>query len=161
VLQVEVVAIERPDGLLVDRLLDAGMRVLALHPNQVKAARDRFRASGGKSDRFVRFVLCELARTDGAEIRDLASDEQDHRGDCPPDAEHCPNRTDHECDRGKDASGADPGLRLHRIAAYPDSVGGTAYRLDRYPPRVMPSPTAVVGSDGRVPRPIETRPAGP
>jgi hypothetical protein len=33
---VEVVAIERPDGLLVDRLLDAGVRVLALHPNQVK-----------------------------------------------------------------------------------------------------------------------------
>ena len=47
---VDVVAIERPDGLLVDRLLEAGMRVLALHPNQVKAARDRFRASGGKSD---------------------------------------------------------------------------------------------------------------
>ena len=39
--EVEVVAIERPDGLLVDRLLDAGVRVLALHPNQVKAARDR------------------------------------------------------------------------------------------------------------------------
>jgi transposase len=56
--EVEVVAIERPDGLLVDRLLDAGVAVLALHPNQVKAARDRFRASGGKSDRFDRFVLC-------------------------------------------------------------------------------------------------------
>jgi hypothetical protein len=27
--EVEVVAIERPDGLLVDRLLDAGIRVLA------------------------------------------------------------------------------------------------------------------------------------
>ena len=37
--EVEVVAIERPDGLLVDRLLDAGIGVLALHPNQVKAAR--------------------------------------------------------------------------------------------------------------------------
>ena len=36
--EVEVVAIERPDGLLVDRLLEAGVRVLALHPNQVKAA---------------------------------------------------------------------------------------------------------------------------
>jgi hypothetical protein len=68
---VEVVAIERPDGLLVDRLLDAGVRVLALHPNQVKAARDRFRASGGKSDRFDRFVLCELARTDAHRFRVL------------------------------------------------------------------------------------------
>ena len=34
-LGVELVAIERPDGLLVERLLDAGLRVLALHPNQV------------------------------------------------------------------------------------------------------------------------------
>src|SRR5436305_4319649 len=50
---VEVVAIERGDGVLVERLLEAGVRVLALHPNQVKAARDRFRASGGKSDRLT------------------------------------------------------------------------------------------------------------
>jgi hypothetical protein len=63
-LQVELVAIKRPDGLLVERLLDAGLRVLALHPNQVAAARDRFRVSGGKSDRFDSFVPCELARTD-------------------------------------------------------------------------------------------------
>jgi transposase len=72
--EVEVVAIERPDGLLVDRLLEAGVRVLALHPNQVKAARDRFRASGGKSDRFDRFVLCELARTDRHRFRLLEPD---------------------------------------------------------------------------------------
>jgi transposase len=72
--EVEVVAIERPDGLLVDRLLDAGVRVLALHPNQVKAARDRFRASGGKSDQFDRFVLCELARTDRHRFRILEPD---------------------------------------------------------------------------------------
>jgi transposase len=62
--QVERVAIERPDGLLVGRLLAAGIEVLAIHPNQVKAARDRFRPAGGKSDGFDAFVLCELARTD-------------------------------------------------------------------------------------------------
>jgi len=72
--EVDVVAIERPDGLLVDRLLESGVRVLALHPNQVKAARDRFRASGGKSDRFDRFVLCELARTDAHRFRILEPD---------------------------------------------------------------------------------------
>jgi transposase len=72
--EVEVVAIERPDGVLVERLLEAGVRVLALHPNQVKAARDRFRASGGKSDRFDRFVLCELARTDRHRFRLLEPD---------------------------------------------------------------------------------------
>jgi transposase len=73
-LKVALVAIERPDGLLVERLLDAGLRVLALHPNQVAAARDRFRVSGGKSDRFDAFVLCELARTDHHRFRVLEPD---------------------------------------------------------------------------------------
>src|SRR6202140_2531154 len=68
-LGVELVAIERPDGLL-----DAGLRILALHPNQVAATRDRFRVSGGKSDRFDAFVLCELARTDHHRFRVLEPD---------------------------------------------------------------------------------------
>jgi transposase len=73
-LKVELVAIERPDGLLVERLLDAGLRVLPMHPNQVAAARARFRAAGGKSDRFDAFVLCELARTDSHRFRVLEPD---------------------------------------------------------------------------------------
>jgi transposase len=73
-LEVGLVAIERPGGLLVERLLDAGLRVLALHPNKVAAARDRFRVSGGKSDRFDAFVLCELARTDHHRFRVLEPD---------------------------------------------------------------------------------------
>src|SRR5438128_11501198 len=73
-LGVVLVAVERPDGLLVERLLDAGLRVLPLHPNQVAAARDRFRVSGGKSDRFDAFVLCELARTDHHRFRVLEPD---------------------------------------------------------------------------------------
>jgi transposase len=71
---VQRVAIERPDGLLVERLLDAGLTVLAIHPNKVAAARDRFRAAGGKSDRFDAFVLCELARTDSHRFRALTPD---------------------------------------------------------------------------------------
>jgi len=73
-LKVALVAIERPDGLLVERMLDAGLRVLALHPNQVAATRARFRVSGGKSDRFDAFVLCELARTDNHRFRVLEPD---------------------------------------------------------------------------------------
>src|ERR1019366_9013828 len=73
-LEVVLVAIERPDGLLVERLLDAGLQVLPLHPNKVAAARDRFRVSGGKSDRFDAFVLCELARTDHHRFRVLEPD---------------------------------------------------------------------------------------
>src|SRR5437868_7162524 len=72
--EVTLVAIERPDGLLVERLLDAGLRIVPLHPNQVAATRDRFRASGGKSDRFDAFVLCELARTDHHRFRVLEPD---------------------------------------------------------------------------------------
>ena len=72
--EVTLVAIERPDGLLVERLLDAGLRILPLHPNQVAATRDRFRVSGGKSDRFDAFVLCELARTDHHRFRVLEPD---------------------------------------------------------------------------------------
>jgi transposase len=73
-LEVVLVAIERPDGLLVERLLDAGLPVLPLHPNKVAAARDRFRVARGKSDRFDAFVLCELARTDHHRFRVLEPD---------------------------------------------------------------------------------------
>jgi transposase len=47
--------------------------VLAIHPDQVKAARDRFRAAAGKNDHFDAFVLCELARTDHHRFAVLAS----------------------------------------------------------------------------------------
>jgi transposase len=75
---VEVVAIERPEGLLVDRLLEAGLCVLPLHPNQVAAARERF-AVAGKSDRFDAYVLAELARTDRHRFRALVPDGDDTR----------------------------------------------------------------------------------
>jgi transposase len=68
------VAVERPDGLLIERLLDAGLTVLAIHPNMVAAARPRFRPAGGKSDRFDAFLLCELARTDHHRFRALSPD---------------------------------------------------------------------------------------
>jgi transposase len=68
------VAIERPDGILVERLLDAGLQVFAIHPNQVKAARARFAVAHGKSDRFDAYVLAELARTDAHRFRVLVPD---------------------------------------------------------------------------------------
>lgn len=71
---VERVAIERPDGILVERLLVAGLEVLAIHPNQVKAARPRFAVAHGKSDRFDAYVLAELARTDAHRFRALVPD---------------------------------------------------------------------------------------
>jgi transposase len=68
------VAIERPDGILVERLLATGIEVLAIHPNQVKAARPRFAVAHGKSDRFDAYVLAELARTDAHRFRALRPD---------------------------------------------------------------------------------------
>jgi transposase len=68
------VAIERPDGILVERLLDARIEVLAIHPNQVKAARPRFAVAHGKSDRFDAYVLAEPARTDAHRFRVLVAD---------------------------------------------------------------------------------------
>ena len=58
------VAIERPSGLLVDTLLDAGHPVVPIRPNAVKAARPRYRASGAKSDGADGFLLADLLRTD-------------------------------------------------------------------------------------------------
>jgi Transposase len=73
-LGVRLVALERPDGLLIERLLDAGLSVIAVHPNQVVAMRPRYTVSGGKSDGFDSFVLAELARTDSHRFRVLIPD---------------------------------------------------------------------------------------
>jgi transposase len=73
-LKVTLVAIERPDGLLIERLLDAGLTVIAVHPNQVRAAGPRYSVARGKSDGFDSFVLAELARTDSHRFRILVPD---------------------------------------------------------------------------------------
>jgi transposase len=65
-------AIERPDGLLVDTLVDAGIRVVPIHPNKLKAARERYSSSGAKSDPADAYVLADLLRTDGHRFRELA-----------------------------------------------------------------------------------------
>lgn len=73
-LRVARVAIEQPNGIVVDRLLDAGIAVVPVHPNQLAAARDRYRSGGGKSDGFDAYVLAELARTDMHRFRLLEPD---------------------------------------------------------------------------------------
>jgi transposase len=73
-LRVLRVAIEQPNGLVVDRLLAAGIPVVPVHPNQLAAARDRYRTGGGKSDGFDGYVLAELARTDMHRLRLLEPD---------------------------------------------------------------------------------------
>jgi transposase len=78
-LDVARIAIEQPNGLVVDRLLDAGIAVVAVHPNQLAAARERYRSGGGKSDGFDAYVLAELARTDMHRLRLLEPDSDETR----------------------------------------------------------------------------------
>lgn len=65
------IAIERPTGLIVDALVDAGHVVVPIHPNVVKACRPRYRAAGGKDDRGDSYLLADVLRTDGHRFRPL------------------------------------------------------------------------------------------
>jgi transposase len=64
------VAIERPSGVLVDALIEAGLKVVPIHPNVLKASRPRYR-SAGKSDPGDAYMLADVLRTDGHRFRAL------------------------------------------------------------------------------------------
>lgn len=68
------VAIERPDGPVVDTLLAAAPTVVVISPNQVKNLRGRYGSAGNKDDRFDAFVLADTLRTDRARLRPLVPD---------------------------------------------------------------------------------------
>lgn len=70
------IAIERPNGVVVDALLEAGLRVVAVHPNVVKAVRSRYRTAG-KSDPGDAYVLADLLRTDGHRFAPLVPHSED------------------------------------------------------------------------------------
>jgi transposase len=65
------IAIERPSGVVVDTLIDAGHPVVPIHPNALKACRPRYRAAGGKSDPGDAYILADVLRTDGHRFRPL------------------------------------------------------------------------------------------
>ncbi|MGH3630873.1 MAG: IS110 family transposase [Sciscionella sp.] len=68
------VAIERPDGPVIDALLAVGLTVVVISPNQVKNLRGRYGSAGNKDDRFDAFVLADTLRTDRARLRPLVPD---------------------------------------------------------------------------------------
>ncbi len=63
------VAIERPDGPVVDALLEAELTVFVIDPKQVKNLRGRYGSAGNKDDRFDAYVLADVLRTDRARMR--------------------------------------------------------------------------------------------
>ena len=73
------IALERPSGLLVDTLVDAGLEVVPIHPNALKASRPRYSAAGGKSDPGDAFILADVLRTDGHRFRPLRPPADDTR----------------------------------------------------------------------------------
>jgi transposase len=73
------VALERPSGLLVDTLVDAGLEVVPIHPNALKASRPRYSAAGGKTDPGDAFILADLLRTDRHRLRPLRAPSDETR----------------------------------------------------------------------------------
>ena len=68
------VAIERPDGPVVDALLEADLDVVVVVSRSVKALRERYGTSGNKADRSDAYVLADCLRTDGHRWRSLEPD---------------------------------------------------------------------------------------
>jgi transposase len=64
-------AIEKPQGRIVDFLLDHGVVVYPVNPKALDRVRDRYRMSGSKSDPFDAYVLAEFLRTDHVHLRAL------------------------------------------------------------------------------------------
>ena len=59
--------------------MQAGLDVVPIHPNVVKATRPRYSAAGGKSDPGDAFLLADLLRTDGHRFRPLQPPSDDTR----------------------------------------------------------------------------------
>jgi transposase len=68
------VAIERPDGPVVEALLDGGFVVFVIHPRQMKNLRGRYGNAGNKDDALDAFVLADVLRTDHRRLRPLERD---------------------------------------------------------------------------------------
>jgi transposase len=64
-------ALEKPEGRIVDFLLDHTVTVYPINPKAVDRARDRFRASSSKSDSFDARVIADFLRTDSGRLHPL------------------------------------------------------------------------------------------
>jgi transposase len=109
------VAIERPDGPVVDALLAADLEVVVVASRSVKALRERYGTSGNKSDRSDAYVLADCLRTDGHRWRSLEPD----RPETVTIRSHVRARKDLVNNRVAVANQ----LRAHLRVAFPGAVG--------------------------------------
>jgi transposase len=68
------VAIERPDGPIVEALLAADLEVVVVSSRAVKALRTRYGLAGNKDDRSDAYILADCLRTDGHRWPSLQTD---------------------------------------------------------------------------------------
>lgn len=73
-LGVAEVAIERPDGPLIEAMVEAGLEVFVIPPRQVKALRSRYSSTGAKSDPGDAYLLADVLRTDRHRLTPLRQD---------------------------------------------------------------------------------------
>jgi transposase len=66
-----LVGIERPEGRLVDRILEAGYPIVLIPTFAMKDLRRRYAVGGAKSDPGDAYVIADVARTDGHRLRRL------------------------------------------------------------------------------------------
>lgn len=72
------VAIERSEGLLVERLQQDRLTIFPVSPRTSARARERYQAAARKNDRFDAFVLADTLRTDGWRWRSLGTPSAQH-----------------------------------------------------------------------------------
>lgn len=68
------VAIERGDGPVVAALLEAGLTVFLIVPQQVTSLRGRYNSARNKDDRFDAYLLADVLRTDRRRLTPLKTD---------------------------------------------------------------------------------------
>ena len=66
-----LVGIERTEGRLVDRILEAGYPIVVIPTYAMKEFRRRYAVGGAKSDRWDSYVIADVVRTDGHRLRRL------------------------------------------------------------------------------------------
>ncbi len=66
-----LVGIERPEGRLVDRILEAGYPIVLIPTFAMKDLRRRYAVGGAKSDPGDAYVIADVVRTDGHRLRRL------------------------------------------------------------------------------------------
>ena len=155
------VAIERPDGPVVEALLAAGLEVVVIPGRQVKALRGRYGTAGNKDDRFDAYVLADALRTDGHRLAPLRPDApqttalrvvsqalQVAGGHPGGTRQRAPGQPRDQLPRRGDA--VQRRRQPHRAGlSSPLPLGDPGGLADRSPPRRIPAPHGLSGAQGR------------